>query len=246
MSIKSANIGKINTEILPSYTGFLKQKDREFLERVYGQDFDVYTKALKQQGVQGKRVLDAGCGFGQWSVALSQYNEEIYSVDCSKDRIDFLNFSIEKFGLNNITTHVSFLEEFGNYENFFDHIFCYGSLYLCDNWKRSLQNLINSTKKGGIISVMLTGIGYYQNLWDHQKNRSQDFDPRTYAFQALINSVADNKIYSGLPTVINFSDLEQFVITLGCKAEKSNDKDMFYERFYNEFDCVYWVKITKC
>lgn len=220
--------------------------DYEFLTRVFSVDFQKYNSQLDTLQILNKQtVLDAGCGFGQWSLALSQYNNSVYSIDISQERVSFLEKVLKELEINNVVTRVSALEDLTQYQDFFDTIYCYGVLFLCEKWKIALLNFMKSVKKDGSIYIMLTGIGYYINLWINQKNQSETYNPREYAFKTMINTVCENKVYPSAATVINYEHLVQFVNQQGWRVEKMDLPDVFYERYYDSMDCVYWVRLYK-
>ena len=46
--------------------------------------------------------LDAGCGFGQWSLALASLNERVNACDVSQLRVDFLSDMVRQLDVTNV------------------------------------------------------------------------------------------------------------------------------------------------
>ena len=55
-------------------------------------------------------VLDAGCGFSQWSASLAGINKYITGVDIDENRIRVSKLILEHLNLNNVHLHQSKLE----------------------------------------------------------------------------------------------------------------------------------------
>ena len=61
---------------------FNSVSDFDFFNRVYGSDNSDYLVRIKMIGFEKmNKVLDYGCGYGQWSIALSSNNNQVFSVD---------------------------------------------------------------------------------------------------------------------------------------------------------------------
>ena len=68
----------INKDILNIGKIFLNDNDFSFFKRVWSQDLNIYKDRLSAIDFNQKNnVLDAGCGFGQWSLQLSILNNNI-------------------------------------------------------------------------------------------------------------------------------------------------------------------------
>ena len=69
----------------------LDPNSRGFCERVFSTDPSVYENRLKAIGFQDMdRVLDAGCGFGQWALVMAGMNREVHAIDVDPSRVEFL------------------------------------------------------------------------------------------------------------------------------------------------------------
>lgn len=168
---------------------FLKGVDLEFFKRVWSSDFNNYKSRLKALDINGfERVLDAGCGFGQWSLSMASLNKNIFSIDLSSNRINVLNEIINIHEISNIKTSVQSIQKSNFSDEYFDCIFCYSSIYLTD-FKKTLKEFYRILKPGGKLYISTNGIGWYiHNLIDGH-NSSKNFDSRKMAINAFENTL---------------------------------------------------------
>jgi ubiquinone/menaquinone biosynthesis C-methylase UbiE len=182
------NIGKCVKEIIAEHNDILDKLSLEFLERVYSKDMSVYINRLKAIGFHDfEKVLDAGCGFGQWSIGLAVLNKKVTSLDVATDRLMILNKIAKENNINAIRTKRGVLDELPFEESSFDGIFCYGAIFLTP-WKKTLKEFARVLKKGGMLYVNADGLGWYLHLWKNMPNKSGDYDPKEYAAYALYNT----------------------------------------------------------
>src|SRR6266487_4666338 len=67
---------------------FLTDFDLDFYRRVWATDLDIYRRRLKMiQFVGLDKVLDAGCGNGQWTLCLCESNKYVFGIDVSDTRV---------------------------------------------------------------------------------------------------------------------------------------------------------------
>ena len=93
--------------VIELYCNDLGQNELSFLKRMYANGISNYIDRLKALKFENyNKVLDVGCGFGQWSIALSLLNKEVNSIDQSEKRIKILNEIISCCDLNNIRTNI--------------------------------------------------------------------------------------------------------------------------------------------
>lgn len=164
----------------------------EFAIRVFSGGFDRYIKRIDQYGFKSiGRVLDAGCGFGQWAIALASLGNRVDAVDVSKDRIGVLSALATEANLD-IKAECGTLTQLSFPDNQFDVVFCYGALF-CTPWKQSLAELVRVLKPGGYLYVNANGIGYYIDRWQNRRNKSEVFDPAETVGLAFTNAWRHSK-----------------------------------------------------
>lgn len=179
----------VHEEVLPAFRERMTPFELAFAGRNYSKELDVYATRLKQAGFTGhKNILDAGCGFGQWSLAMAGMNEHVEAFDVSATRADFVSAVAQKAGLKNLTATQQYIEKLSYPDASFDAIFCYGVIFLTP-WRESLAELIRVLKPGGRLYVNANGFGWYKFLWFTEHNKGPDYDPRRSAANALMNTI---------------------------------------------------------
>ena len=109
-----------------SHSENLSHNDRLFLKRIFKQGIKKYMERLEAISFHGyNTVLDAGCGFGQWSLALSQLNKNVISCDVAPNRINFLADLITNLSLKNLSLSINPINKLPYEKETFDCIFCY-------------------------------------------------------------------------------------------------------------------------
>jgi ubiquinone/menaquinone biosynthesis C-methylase UbiE len=204
--------------VLEQHGSQLGDNALRFAERIFSKSLDVYTQRLRGCGFVGARhVLDAGCGFGQWSLALAGLNTSVEAIDVSGERLRFLRDAASALDLANIQVQQCGLEHLCYRDAAFDAVFCYGVLFLT-RWRQSLTELARVVAPGGRIYVNANGIGWYKHLWYNAPHASADYDPRHHAAIVLHNTWRYQK---GLPTdtgldiLIEPDELEAEMANLG-------------------------------
>lgn len=170
----------------------MPQKDKEFFCRVFANGILQYEHRILNLGLQGKytRVLDAGAGFGQWSMALSLHNAFVDCIEYQENRVKVLQSLIAIHHLRNVNVLQGSIEslprEWKESNGVFDFVFCYGVIFLT-NWKESLEQLLDVTRQGGIIYICANDVGWYYHLIVNMPNLTLGYDPRSHGIQAFIN-----------------------------------------------------------
>lgn len=115
----------------------------------------IFVKKLDEEIPMGSNILEAGCGTGQMSIALSRYARQIYGIDLSKGSLieakQFINSNdIKSVHLFRMNIFKLFFEE-----NTFDVIISNGVLHHTYNPKLAFSKLVRVLKPGGIIVIGL-------------------------------------------------------------------------------------------
>jgi ubiquinone/menaquinone biosynthesis C-methylase UbiE len=238
----------------------LKGADLEFFSRVWSGDISIYSARLQALEFSGmEKVLDAGCGFGQWSIAMSHLNSEVYCTDINKVRINTLKDVLKLFPGRKITPSVSSLEETGFRDNYFDAIFCYSCIYFTD-YRKSLAEFHRILKPGGKLYVCSNGLGWYLHNLLERHNPSENFDPRKMAIDAIQNTIdyltnplerKEGQIIIGSEKMKKFMDEIGFEnILIDGEGRINFNKNINIKSFYNPnyhgmegvFEILAWKK----
>jgi ubiquinone/menaquinone biosynthesis C-methylase UbiE len=140
---------------------FVSVSDYSFFHRVFETPYGIYLERNRRSGLTGNdRVLDAGCGYGQWSLALAESNRHVVSLDLDPERIELLRRLKLALGRGSIQEVVGRLECIPFPDSSFDLVFCYSAIYFGD-WRKSVAELVRVTKSGGSIYINSNAIGWY-------------------------------------------------------------------------------------
>lgn len=166
----------------------LTENDVGFLHRVLATSQSVYRDRAEAVGLSGLgRVLDAGCGFGQWSALLARLNKAVDAIDLSSSRIRLARSLCEALGIANVAFHEGSIETLPFNEETFDGIFSYSVVYLTD-WRKSLAEFARCLKPGGLLYVNTNGLGWYLLNLAGDRKPVEGFSPEEMAKNALVNS----------------------------------------------------------
>lgn len=174
--------------VLRRFKPFLATQSAEFLDRIFAKPLDVYRNRLKQYGFENLgRVLDAGCGFGQWALAMAKANREVDAIDAASDRVIVLDALAEALELRNVTARHASLDALPFKDGQFDAVFCYGAVFLSD-WRRAIGEFARVLAPNGRLYVCANGIGYAINLWVNRPNSSEANDTRMWAAKGIFQT----------------------------------------------------------
>ena len=189
-----------------------------FAERVFSKELETYVKRLQGCGFTHLgRVLDAGCGFGQWALSLAQLSERVEAIDAEWGRLALLRDLAQELDFSNVNVCQSGLEALCYRNESFGAVFCYGVLFLT-RWRDSLREIARVLEPGGRLYVNANGIGWYKHLWYDAPNPTADYDPRRRAALVLYNTWRYEKGLSteaGMDILIEPSQLEAELTKLG-------------------------------
>ncbi|HEX9916634.1 MAG TPA: methyltransferase domain-containing protein [candidate division Zixibacteria bacterium] len=163
----------------------LKQ-NRLFWERCFsnsGFDFKLPPKRRISEVVKRLRkynvskVLDLGCGFGRWSIALARAGFQVKAVDISSEAIKRLTKWANQKSLS-IETKVSSAQRLVSIGEKVDAVICNSVLdhMLSSEASKSMLNLKNALKFGGIAYLSFDGL----DQEDKDKHVSLEDSTRRY------------------------------------------------------------------
>jgi len=114
-----------------------------------------FTKKLDDEIPMGSKVLEAGCGTGQLSIALSRFGRQMYSIDLSKGSLIEAKKFIDINSINSVNLFRMNIFNLFFEENSFDVIISNGVLHHTYDPKLAFSKLVKVLKPGGIIIIGL-------------------------------------------------------------------------------------------
>jgi len=198
--------------------------DKAFFRRVFSRRMAAYVDRVRAIGFSGLGcVLDAGCGFGQWSLALAAVNDNVVACDSSAVRVEILRGLADALKLSNIEVAQGALPSLPYRDGMFDAAFCYGVIFLTP-WRRSLQELRRVLKPGGRLYLTANDIGWYNFLWRQEHNKTDDYDPKRVAANVWRDTLAydrDDLFHPGMNLLVEQRVLEHELAVLGFEGVTS-------------------------
>jgi SAM-dependent methyltransferase len=242
---------------LPAEVLGASHNDAAFANRIYKDGLQPYINRLKQYEFQEyNHVLDAGCGFGQWSIALSTLNTQVSSCDAASNRVQYLSDLINLNNIKNINPREGVIDQLPYQDETFDAVFCYGVIFLTP-WKTSLSELIRVLKPKGKVYVNANGLGWYKNLWYNRPNATTDYDPKEIAAHTLLNTYkyeTNQTVHFPASLLIEPTQIINELRNLGMKnivwdgegliGNSNNTKTFFQKEYLNDIG-VYEVIAEK-
>ena len=105
----------------------------------------------------GKSILDAGCGNGRWSYGFAQLGANVTAVDVNLIALNKTQKALEDFPIKKEFIHAPLEELATHCSAQFDLVFSWGVAHHCRSFNRSLDQLVERVKDGGMIYLYLYG-----------------------------------------------------------------------------------------
>ncbi len=173
-----------------SYNKFESDNDINFFKRVYNNgDLEKYENRIKAIDFINKDcILDAGCGFGQWSIAFSKFNKKVIGTDADSFRIKVVQDIASEMSLDNVKFETCSMESIPYEDGYFDAIFSYNAITL-GPYRKILKEFYRVLKVGGYLYFNAADLGWFiYNIID-QHNSASDFSSRQWAIDTIKNTL---------------------------------------------------------
>lgn len=121
---------------------------------------DYYTARIKAIGFVNKgRVLDVGCGYGQWSVVLSEQGNEVKGIDPNEEIAKGAGTLLQLNGVEAPDIRIAGMESMPFDDGVFDGIVCYSAIMHAD-YAKALNEFHRVLKKGGHAYISTDSMGW--------------------------------------------------------------------------------------
>lgn len=123
----------------------------------YGRGLDYYRSRIQAIDFGGfSKVLDAACGWGQWSLVLSEINQNVVAVDLNLGGLEISAKAAIHYARNNIAFNAGDLHMLPFHDNVFEGVFCYGVL-MYTREDIVVKELARVLKPGGRLYICSNG-----------------------------------------------------------------------------------------
>lgn len=149
MGTKLTNISEIETQVQQFYDGYWPSNlpTREDLEETRRH----LTKIIPAR--EWENSLDAGCGLGVCTVALSDMSKRVVGLDVSPGSLTSARELAKRLGKKNIEFREASLMEIPYPDETFDLVLCWGVLMYVPSTEKVFSELVRTLKKGGSLIV---------------------------------------------------------------------------------------------
>ena len=126
-----------------------------------GRDLEGYKSRLRYLGMAGhEQVLDFGCGFGQWSLALADLNSTVFGVDKAERRTTIARALSQQTRTSGEVIFGHSLSELNLGAGQLDAIFCY-SVFMFVPGNLFMAEFARLLRPGGKLYVMVDLPGWH-------------------------------------------------------------------------------------
>ena len=136
---------------------------------------DYYQTRLRELGFSDyTSVLDAGCGMGQWSLAMAKLNSHVTGADINVGRLLVAKDIANTMAIKNVKFQFSGAERSPYDNESFDAVFCYG-VFMFTHMPSALAEFNRVLKPGGRIYLNVNSLGWYFHLLIDRGLKKRDF-----------------------------------------------------------------------
>lgn len=120
---------------------------------------------ISSLGVQGKKVLEVGCGLGTDGRQFAENGADYFAVDLAPRHIELAKKAFELFGLKG-NFRVADAENLPFDDNSFDLVYSHGVLHHTPDTQKAIDDIYRVLKPGGKAIIML----YHRNSYNYYIN----------------------------------------------------------------------------
>lgn len=126
--------------------------------------FDYYVRRVLALNLIGmEHVVDIGCGYGHWSLALSLYNKKVTGIDQHAGRIAIANDLLTESGFSDVEFITGNALQLPLADTSVDCIFCYGVAMFLD--PQQMENeFYRVLKPNGVVYICTNSYGWWLEL----------------------------------------------------------------------------------
>jgi len=219
-----------DTEAL-NYDEWYKSKKGSFIDKI---ETDCAFGLFKTK--EGMKVLDVGCGTGNFSLKLAKRGCKVVGIDVSNAMLEIAKKKAEMENLN-----IKFLKMDAHNLDFedesFDGVFSIATVEFIEDFQKAIDEMFRVVKKGGQI---LIGTINKDSKWG-----------RFYKSRSFSNSVFKYATFKGIEDLRNVHSNELVKIkeclfippNLDDEQFNSQNEERYFKAEMGGFICALWVKM---
>jgi SAM-dependent methyltransferase len=126
-----------------------------------------FQRRIRQLGLSGASALDAGCGVGQWSFAMTGDFHDITGIDYNDTAYKYLTDMTARLRQSSPSFDKGNIESLPYPDKRFDAVICYGVIF-CADVERVINEISRVLKPGAEAYICLNADGWYEYLHDER------------------------------------------------------------------------------
>lgn len=173
-----------------------------YYEHILQYGMDTFRTRIEMAGFHNLgRVLDAGCGYGQWSVALAERNSDVVAFDRDSGMVEISRAFANHFGRTNLDVSQHDLNVPLPYSDAsFDAVWCWGVIMFV-NRDLALREFHRVLKPGG--RLMLGAVNSYGRWLLKLLQALKPSRPDKAVAQMAIKALLHGKSPDAFPSLIS-------------------------------------------
>lgn len=167
-----------------------KKADNFYFNQYNKYSVEYFRNRLANMGVSGSVALDAGCGVGQWSFALTDLGfDEVVGIDASEQAIQYVESMTALLRQTSPKFSLGSIEALPYSSGYFDFLISYGVIF-CARVDVALKEFARVLKPQSEAYICLNADGWYQYLID-VRFAAQSFGKKSIYALPLWNAFFD-------------------------------------------------------
>lgn len=139
--------------------------DTSYADFITGVPFSYYQRRVRALGFADLgRVLDVGCGYGHWTAALAEVNDEVVGIDRAAFRVSIAKELAATRSLTNVVLEVGDATDLPYPDESFQGVFCYSVFMFLDRVD-ALSEFRRVLSPGGRLYICTSARGWWLDLW---------------------------------------------------------------------------------
>ena len=161
------------------------------------------------------RVLDAGCGTGEYAICLSHQADSVAAIDYTEGRVELLNKVLDQtVPRPAVEASVGSIEDLPHGDGEFDAVFCRGVIFIT-NLPKTLSEFYRVLKPGGLVYFDCNADGWNQYLVHDRKG-----DAARQGRDTLYNTAWRRFSDEALPALKKSIDEHELKVDLNSEPQK--------------------------